>query len=584
MRTSIFFVLVLFVFTACSVSPKPAQKATPASIFAQLFTQSVWRVQGEWIRFKEGRFARYKSVDSAPVDFGAVTLRDTRICLEGWINHRCYQTTQEAHEIVLYEGNQTSILVPHEHAVTFYAPQTLFEAAHFGYKEDLNAIEGSYSRVNNEGSYPLIEAIKAKNYALIAPMIASGADFFSQNFEGYTALDMALLHDDVQALELLLAHGANVQFRPCGELLERVLDPLKIPMIIRLIEAGFNPSCQQSALLFMALEARANDFLAFLFDHGVKTDAVSWERGDTPLMRAAAIGDEKQLKILLSYGVNIHAQDSYAQTALDYDSKYLPQKNPLIAPMLRRAGLTTGLIVQKDQAFAHGTKLFEQKETLGAFKWWASSALKYQEARFYDAALKAYEALPTSDTTMARQAVALLDVVLDSHDEAFYEKAVSYYEKTLIATHTHQVTVRTIDDYLNAWLEINQSTTVWERKLQNLRRLGTQAPMMRMDSTQGTKRYVGEGIDLIPLGLGTLSFDTGARYTGDVINWTRHGQGKMLYGDGSMYDGTWYEDKRHGKGFFTQSDDTMYLGTFVEDILQGTPIIVRSSNNTKSLK
>ena len=78
-------------------------------------------------------------------------------------------------------------------------------------------------------------------------------------------------------------------------------------------------------------------------------------------------------------------------------------------------------------------------------------------------------------------------------------------------------------------------------------------------------RYVGEMINKVFSGQGTLAYSDGRKFVGEFKNGKYHGQGTMTYPDRSKYEGKWKEGKYHGQGTFTFSDGNVGVGEFREN-------------------
>jgi ankyrin repeat protein len=111
----------------------------------------------------------------------------------------------------------------------------------------------------------------------------------ARDFWSRTPLLLAAVVGDVEKLELLRAHGADVQaVGRCG-----------IPLLHYAVDGGH--SAMLSHLLSLGIDAeQTNDF------------------GYTPLTHAAAIGAEAAVEVLLAAGANVHAATSTGQRALNY--------------------------------------------------------------------------------------------------------------------------------------------------------------------------------------------------------------------------------------------------------------------------
>ena len=89
--------------------------------------------------------------------------------------------------------------------------------------------------------------------------------------------------------------------------------------------------------------------------------------------------------------------------------------------------------------------------------------------------------------------------------------------------------------------------------------------------------YFGEtsknGYNIIPHGIGTLKYGTGARYTGKYVNGIRQGYGVYKWIDGSSYKGMWNNDQANGYGEFITKDGYIYNGDWKESVKDGDGIM-----------
>ena len=78
-------------------------------------------------------------------------------------------------------------------------------------------------------------------------------------------------------------------------------------------------------------------------------------------------------------------------------------------------------------------------------------------------------------------------------------------------------------------------------------------------------RYVGQVVNGLPEGKGTVYFNDGERYEGDVKNWKREGKGIYYYNNGDRYEGDYRNDKKEGKGIYYYHNDDREMGDFYND-------------------
>lgn len=190
---------------------------------------------------------------------------------------------------------------------------------------------------DSSGRTPLIyaAALKEEPYAALLWLLKSGADINAQSTEdGTTALMEAILHKNSSAMLQLLGAGPKTDLkdkkgRTAYDIAVEVNDPLVLtltgmlkPEAVQIItqtaptDKAKHNKPDQIAVLFRMInyrkdkQHRGSDSLTLLQDLlklGVNPDARD-ASGLTPLMRAAAFGDDTAVNILMSDGADINAQ------------------------------------------------------------------------------------------------------------------------------------------------------------------------------------------------------------------------------------------------------------------------------------
>ena len=603
----LFPLTVLLFFTACSTtqSPKPKALETKPSkplLYECLVTQKYFSIDDEKIlRIDKKHYLIYRDTEEPPIEFGTLLKEPTGVRFKSKKRDIFVQLDGNCSTIKLIHPQGDMTLKAIYEPLSFYEAKNIFEAIKFGTIEDikrLRALGISYEVVNDYGSYPLIEAVYYNRPKMLRYMIEDGANIEAENGYGYTALHQAIAMDNTKLIKLLLHLGAKKLFRPCDSLLEAMKKSKDFSTITLLLDAGFNPNCQQSSLLFWTLtnaqylpKAQAHENLKKLLHYSIKTDVISNELGDTPLMRAAAIGDAVNLKALIDYGVNLEATDRFGRTALDYDSLYLSKKNPKIAHILKAAGLNTGIKATADKRYREAKNLYEKGAYKKAYNAFVALSDQYKQKRFYVGRIKAAAKLKHPSFKILQDLIATYAYLYNDRSQSFYLTLISYYKKMLKVAKDDQrrdqngnfkpdsvYAIRfKIDELYNKALHKAYTTSIAYAKLQNLYKLKPFVTFKRIDITNDEgSRYVGESLDgTHPFGRGAIKYKNGGKYIGSVIRFVRHGKGKMIYPDGLIYDGDWLDDKRHGNGFFTDENNAMYLGKFIDDTLTGEAKLVR---------
>lgn len=87
--------------------------------------------------------------------------------------------------------------------------------------------------------------------------------------------------------------------------------------------------------------------------------------------------------------------------------------------------------------------------------------------------------------------------------------------------------------------------------------------------TRDGSSYVGDYVDDMFQGTGTLTFDDGQKYVGQFKEGYFHGQGTYYFEDGSWYTGTFSWDTMEGQGTYYYVTGEKYVGAFFNDLFHG---------------
>ena len=93
--------------------------------------------------------------------------------------------------------------------------------------------------------------------------------------------------------------------------------------------------------------------------------------------------------------------------------------------------------------------------------------------------------------------------------------------------------------------------------------------------------YVGEVKNGKPNGLGIAKYSTGTaiRYVGNFVDGMYNGQGTMLFTNGAFLTGNWTNGKLNGKGTNLTSDGALYIGEFSNGIKSGNGLMIFKDNS-----
>ena len=599
-----------FFITACTpkVTMTPlelelaAQKKLRQQLIKEMLFESSYIYDGyKVVRFHQGRFIIYDDIKKTPSFYGVVKLDGNEIHFVS--KKRELKQTLDINEtaIVLTAGKRANILLKQGDNISFYQPKTVFEAIRFGTMDDLNVLlndEVLLDEPDALGELPLAEAVYYNKPKMVKALLGAKADISAANANGHTALQIAIQARNVELIDILFKHGALKQLRKCEELLPMIQKDESFGMTKVMIEAGMNPSCSESSLLFWVISsevlAKKNQTLAsldYLLSKHIKTDVVSPSQGDTALMRAAAIGNDQVVKKLIDHGINLFSKDQFGRTALDYDSLYLPNPNPKIALLLHEAGLHTGIKAETDILYKKTQYLYKNRSYKAAYDAYKKLAKKYKQKRFYQGMIRSGLALKNPDMKTIKELIENFAYLNHNETEYFYLTMIDFYQKMLRFAHDKEDVdingdfkvgsvwhiYEKIDRFYISLYEKFPKTVYLYKRWKNYKKFKKLRPLKRLDIRDDFGlRYVGETLDGIPFGKGALQYKTGSKYYGHVFNYKRHGKGKISYEDGQMYDGQWVEDKKHGKGFFTDEHNAMYLSDFKNNEQVGVKKLVRA--------
>ncbi len=163
------------------------------------------------------------------------------------------------------------------------------------------------------GEPNLADAAKQQDHATLAKLLGQKADPNASQIDGTTALHWAAQNDDLQAAQLLVRAGANVQAAN-----RYGVTPLSLactngssPMVALLLEAGADPNTKlpggETALMTAARTGQLEPVKALLA-RGAVVDAKETQQGQTALMWAAAEGHVKVVEALIAAKADIHVR------------------------------------------------------------------------------------------------------------------------------------------------------------------------------------------------------------------------------------------------------------------------------------
>lgn len=189
----------------------------------------------------------------------------------------------------------------------------------------------------------LLEQIANGRTDLVFEFVASGNPASARDANGVSLMQHCAYYGDVSAMKFLLNGGASVtelgdnlglnaasfhgHWRLCAFLLERganmnasETDTGETPLHAALCTANRG---RHDVVLRVLLAHGANPNVATI--PGIETGAFMRDcrtKGETPLHRAAAFGNEETIEMLLNAGASKEARDAYGDTPLSWASWY----------------------------------------------------------------------------------------------------------------------------------------------------------------------------------------------------------------------------------------------------------------------
>jgi len=185
-------------------------------------------------------------------------------------------------------------------------------------------LENKHAAVNAQdlqGETPLHYALVQRSPAMVAFLLAHGADVNQRDRDGWTPIMTAAYCDDGEDVKVLAAHGADPNAVSAQNLtaLGIAVQYGKQQGAIALLAAGAQPGRPIGEAGYTPLMlASANDARALaraLIDKGADVNARN-SGGVTALMMAAANGRADMVELLMGAGANAQAQTDRGDTAL----------------------------------------------------------------------------------------------------------------------------------------------------------------------------------------------------------------------------------------------------------------------------
>lgn len=231
-------------------------------------------------------------------------------------------------------------------------------AARFGFVEAIQLLLDNGANINllslASGGTPLHIAAASKNYEAAKVLIQRGAKLEIQEGGGTTPLIAAVIMSDPEMVKILVESGAVINTRSSTNVLITPLvfaatniDPFKHKDYITIINylldqnADINFQSGNGRTALMAASGSSDYKQAFekatlLVKRGAKLDMVN-DKGETALMLAAGVGNEKVVKLLIDKGTDINLKNGAGESVMSYANR---SGNKSIITLLESKGAT----------------------------------------------------------------------------------------------------------------------------------------------------------------------------------------------------------------------------------------------------
>ncbi|OQR96508.1 hypothetical protein ACHHYP_15493 [Achlya hypogyna] len=181
-----------------------------------------------------------------------------------------------------------------------------------------------------DGNRPLITAAEKGHLEVVTRLLKEThrLDLNAQNQDGKTALYQASCFGHAAICRALLAAGADVSIAT-----SKGVAPIVIAIVVQNIDivelllahVDINAPLLGASLLFMAVQRRSVAIVELLVRHGADVDAIA-ENGQTPLVAAAHMGALEIVRALLPFVRDVDApyRDGYTALSVAVEQGHLP--------------------------------------------------------------------------------------------------------------------------------------------------------------------------------------------------------------------------------------------------------------------
>ena len=168
----------------------------------------------------------------------------------------------------------------------------------------------------------VVDAAQSRDLAQLRALIKQHAAVNTPQADGTTALEWAAHWNDADAVDLLIAAGADAKAgnRYGATPLSEAASLGNARIIEALLKAGANPNTRDTSdgetVLMVTARSGNADAVRALLEHGADVNATESYRKQTALMWAAAERHPDVVKVLLAHGADWKLMSSYRETRL----------------------------------------------------------------------------------------------------------------------------------------------------------------------------------------------------------------------------------------------------------------------------
>ncbi len=198
----------------------------------------------------------------------------------------------------------------------------------------LNTKKADVNLINSKGDPLIVAAATLGNYAAVEELILLGADVNAPNAETKdTALIRSLYNGHTDIAQRLVYSGANINAvnNYNHSPLYIALEKNNIPMIDLFLTSGVKEGITKN-YLFRAVSLKNETGAMAMLKGGIDPNVVN-DKGNTPLIISASLGDRVIVEDLMAYRADVNAANKDGNTALIYAARY---NHPEIIKMLLR--------------------------------------------------------------------------------------------------------------------------------------------------------------------------------------------------------------------------------------------------------